>query len=106
MSAESLWRNRDFVLLQSGQLLSTAGSQSATIAYTLLTLALTHSPAKAGLVTFAQILPSGVFGLLGGVERSDRPASTSFPSFGEHPRLAVVRAAAQYRSRAGAGRTR
>ena len=61
------WRNRDFVLLQSGQLLSTAGSQSTTIAYTLLTLALTQSPAKAGIVTLARVLPSAVFGVFGGI---------------------------------------
>jgi MFS family permease len=70
----SLWRNRDFVLLQAGQFLSSAGSQTTTIAYTLLALALTHSPAKAGLVTFVQILPFAVFGLLGGIaaDRANR----------------------------------
>jgi MFS family permease len=52
-----LRRNRDFVLLQSGQLLSAAGSQVASIAYPLLVLALTHSPAKAGIVGFATLLP-------------------------------------------------
>jgi hypothetical protein len=62
-----LRRNREFVLLQAGQLLSTAGTQSTTIAYPLLVLALTHSPAKAGLVSFARIAPFGVFGLLAGV---------------------------------------
>ena len=62
-----LRRNRDFVLLQAGQLLSTAGTQSTTIAYPLLVLALAHSPAQAGLVTFARLLPFGLFGLLAGV---------------------------------------
>ena len=52
-----LWRNRDFVLLQTGQLLSAAGTQVASIAYPLLVLALTHSPAKAGVVGFATLLP-------------------------------------------------
>ena len=52
-----LWRNRDFVLLQTGQMLSAAGSQVVSIAYPLLVLALTHSPAKAGLVGFATLLP-------------------------------------------------
>jgi hypothetical protein len=33
-----LWRSRDFVLLQAGQLLSTAGTQSTTIASPLLVL--------------------------------------------------------------------
>jgi MFS family permease len=62
-----LWRNRDFALLQAGQLLSTLGSQTTTIAYPLLVLALTHSPAKAGIVTFARILPAALFGLVAGV---------------------------------------
>src|SRR5206468_7837611 len=48
-----LRQNRDFMLLQSGQLLSTLGNQASAIAYPLLTLSLTHSPAKAGLAAFA-----------------------------------------------------
>ena len=52
-----LRRNRDFVLLQTGQMLSAAGSQVASIAYPLLVLALTHSPARAGIVGFATLLP-------------------------------------------------
>jgi hypothetical protein len=36
-----LRRNRDFVLLQIGQALSTVGSEASGIAYTLLVLALT-----------------------------------------------------------------
>ena len=69
-----LRRNRDFVLLQAGQLLSTLGTSLTTIAYPLLVLALTHSPAKAGLVTFARLIPSGVFALVAGVaaDRWDR----------------------------------
>lgn len=46
----SLWRNRDYLLLWGGQLVSTAGSGISQIAYPLLTLAITHSPAHAGLV--------------------------------------------------------
>lgn len=62
-----LRRNRDFVLLQTGQLLSTAGTQSTTIAYPLLVLVLSHSAAQAGLVAFARLVPYGLFGLLAGV---------------------------------------
>jgi hypothetical protein len=62
-----LWRNRDFVLLQVGQLLSAVGSQSTSIAYPLLVLAVSHSPAQAGLVAFARLAPSALFGLLAGV---------------------------------------
>ncbi len=56
-----LRRNRDFVLLQLGQLLSSFGSSLSTIAYPLLTLAVTPSPAKAGYVSamlFAPMLVS------------------------------------------------
>jgi hypothetical protein len=62
-----LRRNRDFVLLEAGRLLSTAGTASTTIAYPLLVLAVTHSPARAGLVTFARLLPQALFGLIAGV---------------------------------------
>lgn len=66
-SAAPLRRNRDFVLLQAGQLLSSIGSESTGIAYPLLVLALTHSPAKAGVVGFARILPWALFGFGAGV---------------------------------------
>jgi MFS family permease len=69
-----LRRNRDFVLFQTGQLLSPIGGSIATIAYPLLTLATTGSAAKAGLVGFAQFLPIVLFSLLAGVlaDRRDR----------------------------------
>jgi MFS family permease len=67
----SLWRNRDFVLLQAGRLVSNAGTQMTTIAYPLLVLALTHSPAKAGLVGFARLIPTALFALPAGIA-SDR----------------------------------
>ena len=67
MSEVPLRRNRDFVLLQTGQLLSNAGTQSTQIAYPLLVLALTHSPAKAGIVAFARALPLWLFALPGGL---------------------------------------
>jgi len=62
-----LRKNRDFVLLQAGQMLSTLGSSASQIAYPLLVLALTHSPAKAGVVGFAAFAPYVAFGLLAGV---------------------------------------
>src|SRR5262245_39237886 len=69
-----LRRNRDFMLFQTGQLLSAIGGSIATIAYPLLTLAATHSAAKAGIVGFAQFLPIALFNLLAGVlaDRRDR----------------------------------
>jgi MFS family permease len=69
-----LRRNRDFALLQAGQLLSAAGSEATAIAYPLLVLALTGSQAQAGLVAFARLAPFAVFGLAAGVvaDRFDR----------------------------------
>jgi MFS family permease len=62
-----LRRNRDFVLLQGGQLLSSVGTQTTQIAYPLLVLALTHSPAKAGVVAFARALPLWLLALPAGL---------------------------------------
>lgn len=67
MSVVPLRRNRHFVLLQSGQLISSIGSQCTVIAYPLLTLALTHSSAKAGFVGFIDLVPAALFLLLAGV---------------------------------------
>jgi MFS family permease len=44
-----LWRNRDYLLLRSGQTVSALGSGISHIAYPLLILLLTHSPAQAGI---------------------------------------------------------
>lgn len=67
VSAVPLRKNRDFVLFQGGQLLSNIGTQSTQIAYPLLVLALTHSPAKAGIVAFARALPVWLFALPAGL---------------------------------------
>jgi Transmembrane secretion effector len=74
MSAVPLRRNRDFLLFQAGQLLSDAGSQSSSIAYPLLVLAVTGSAARAGVVAFARTLPWVLFTLPAGVaaDRWDR----------------------------------
>jgi len=63
----SLWRNRDFVLLQAGQLLSSVGSQASALAFPLLTLSVTHSPSKAGVVGFASLVPAVLLSPIGGV---------------------------------------
>ena len=52
-----LRRNRDFLLLWSGQVVSTVGSEVSQLAYPLLVLALTHSARDAGIVGFARALP-------------------------------------------------
>ena len=65
-SPVALRRNRDFMLLWAGQAVSELGSRAAWLAYPLLVLALTHSPAKAGIVTFANRFPFFVFSLPAG----------------------------------------
>ncbi|HLG66032.1 MAG TPA: hypothetical protein VKY19_29210 [Ktedonosporobacter sp.] len=65
-----LWRNRDYMLLWSGQLISSIGGQVSLLAFPLLVLTTTHSPAQAGVIgallthplqrrfTFGQISPA------------------------------------------------
>jgi hypothetical protein len=64
--AVPLRRNRDFVLLQAGQLFSSAGTQLTAVAYPLLVLATTGSAAKAGAVGFARLLPAALLALPAG----------------------------------------
>lgn len=69
-----LWRNWDFLLLVSGQAVSSVGSQISLIAFPLLILALTHSPAQAGLMTAMRGIPIVLFCLPAGalVDRWNR----------------------------------
>jgi MFS family permease len=69
-----LRRNRDFQLLWVGQTLSALGSRVSALAFPLLVLATTGSPAKAGIVIFAGTLPLLLFTLPAGVvvDRLDR----------------------------------
>lgn len=69
-----LWRNRDYWLLLSGQAISSAGTQVSQLAFPLLVLLLTHSPAQAGLMTALRGLPYALFSLPAGalVDRWNR----------------------------------
>ncbi len=69
-----LWRNRDYVLLWSGQMVSSIGTQVSMLAFPLLILAITHSPAQAGLIAALRGLPYALFVLPAGalVDRWDR----------------------------------
>jgi MFS family permease len=62
------------MLLWSGQVVSAVGSEITYVAYPLLVLALTHSPAKAGLTGFCVTVPWLLFTLPAGalVDRWDR----------------------------------
>lgn len=69
-----LRRNRDFVLYQTGQLLSQFGSNFSRIAYPLLTLAVTGSAAKTGYVGAVELAPLVLLAAVAGVaaDRYDR----------------------------------
>ncbi|MBX7266482.1 MFS transporter [Micromonospora sp. Llam7] len=62
-----LWRNRDFLFLWTGQVVSTLGARISGLAYPLLVLAVTGSPAQAGLVAAAQAAPFLIWFLPAGV---------------------------------------
>src|SRR5689334_6637164 len=59
----SLWRNRDYLFLWSGQAISSLGTDISQIAFPLLVLALTGSPFQAGLARALRLLPYFLFGL-------------------------------------------
>ncbi len=69
-----LRRNRDFLLFQSGGLLSAFGSSISGIAYPLLTLAVTGSAAKTGYVGAVEFAPLVLLSAPAGVaaDRFDR----------------------------------
>src|SRR5436853_3974018 len=63
---QSLWRNTNFLILLSGQTISTLGNQISTLALPLLVLALTGSPTQAGLIAALEALPFLIFSLPAG----------------------------------------
>lgn len=73
-SKSSLWRNRDYLLLWSGQTVSSLGTDISQVAFPLLVLALTDSPFQAGLAGALRLLPYILCGLPAGalVDRWDR----------------------------------
>ncbi|MGW1597902.1 MFS transporter [Streptomyces sp. NPDC002343] len=73
-NVKPLLRNRDFVLLWQAAAVSGLGSNASSVAYPLLILALTGSPADAGLTGFIALLPQLLFQLPAGalVDRWNR----------------------------------
>ncbi|MBO0781615.1 MAG: MFS transporter [Ktedonobacteraceae bacterium] len=71
-----LWRNLNFLLLWCGQIVSTLGTSISKLALPLLILALTHSPAQAGLLAAVRQAPYILFSLPAGalVDRWNRKA--------------------------------
>lgn len=80
----SLWRNRDYLLLVSGQAVSDIGSQISFVAFPLLMFALTNSAVQAGLMSAVRSLPRLLFILPAGalVDRWDRKRTMFFCDLG------------------------
>ena len=87
-----LWKNRDYLLLWSGQTVSVIGTQVSQIAFPLLVLALTGSPAQAGFVAAARTVPYLLFSLPAGalVDRWNRKLTMIVCSAGSAVALASV----------------
>ena len=87
-----LWRNRDYMLLWCGQTVNVIGTQVSQIAYPLLVLALTRSPAQAGFVAAARTVPWLVFALPAGalVDRWNRKRVMMLCSAGSGLALASI----------------
>ena len=87
-----LRRNRGFRLLWIGQVLSGTGTEAALIAYPLLILALTHSPAIAGLAGTVPLVVQLLLALPGGAlsDRLDRRLTMIVCDTGRGAALAVL----------------
>lgn len=74
ISYRSLWANRDYMLLWSGQTVSLIGSGVTQTAFPLLIWDLSHSPVQVGLVGGLGTIPYLILSLLAGalVDRWDR----------------------------------
>jgi MFS family permease len=87
-----LWHNRDYLLLWSGQAISTTGSNASELALPLLILSLTHSPLQAGLVgalrTVAILLTNLPAGAL--VDRWNRKSTMMWCDTGRAVALASI----------------
>ena len=94
--AVPLWRNRDFTLLWTSQVASTIGTRVTAVAYPLLVLLLTGSPALAGVVAFAQTLPFLLLYLPAGawIDRWDRRRTMVVCELGRAVALGSVAAVA------------
>lgn len=69
-----LWRQREYMLLWSGQVLTTLGAQASGIIYPILILALTNSPLQASWATALRMVPYLLLSLPVGalIDRWDR----------------------------------
>jgi predicted MFS family arabinose efflux permease len=88
----SLFRNKDYMLLWSGQIVSAVGSETSLIALPLLVLILTKSPAQAGFVGAIRLVPYLLFSLPAGalIDRWNRKALMIFCDIGRAIALASI----------------
>ncbi len=95
----SLWRNRDYMILWSGQLLSVLGTSVSQLALPLLVLALTGSPAQTGLAALLETLPYVILALPAGalVDRWNRKGVMIAADLGRFAAFAVIPLAAATR---------
>lgn len=87
-----LWRNRDYLLLWGGQVVSQTGSQVSQLAFPLLILALTHSPAQAGIAAALRTIPYLFLSLPAGalMDRWDRKKVMIFCDIGRFLSMASI----------------
>ena len=87
-----LWRNRDYMLLWSGQIVSVIGTGATQIVYPLLILALTDSPQAAGFAAALGSIPYILFSLPAGalVDRWDRKRVMIYCDIGRAAVLATI----------------
>lgn len=92
----SLWRNRDYLMLWGGQTISNVGTGVSTIAYPLLVLAVTGSPAQAGFISAARALIYAILVLPAGalVDRWDRKRAMMICDIGRALSLGSIALAA------------
>lgn len=93
-----LWRNRDFLLIASGQTVSDAGTQISHLAFPLLLLLLTRSPAQAGLAGALRTVPYFLMALPAGalVDRWNRRTVMLLSDTGRALSLASIPIAAAF----------
>lgn len=87
-----LWRNRDYMLLWSGQVVSVIGTGATQIVYPLLILALTDSPQAAGFAAALGSIPYILFSLPAGalVDRWERKRVMIYCDIGRAAVLASI----------------
>src|SRR5919204_7062158 len=89
---DPLWRNRDYMLLWSGQVVSTLGSTASGIVFPLLILAITNSPTAAGIAGALTTIPYVLFSLPAGalIDRWDRKRAMILCDAGRAINMATI----------------